>query len=651
MYRIKLQSGEESEFSSFEELCFGVVSGIIGSDDEIYHAKASKWLPIESHPDYKRAAAQAPPPTPAMVSPSSVSPSGVADGDETPEDDAGQDLMTLLDLEEVAASHPGELQELAPVPQADPEAETAELEPIEAQEPEAPETNGHAAQDYPEADELDESAADAPDSTEFEVRGPADEMAAMYQSDDSHEAESSDDEQPAEEMATAELGVTKDMELDGDDEAAAAHASDTNDAEPEEAESEADDVDLVTADGSRDMDYVAAEDQDDDADEVDDYEEAIEDVEPVAESAPPATLEVQGEVIEEAADLEEDDTDEDVTSEAEPVEQVDNDDDMDDEDALLGGPVVELDASMEDQLSDFEAADEPESEELVVAAEVADPIDAFQPDMDDDLFDDAFDPELELDKVRRFPIVPVAIAAGAVVMAVLGWMLMGPSASNEPVAVPDNPAPATTPAVDPAPAAVPRTSAGLKPEPPTPDNSTAAMQRRYDEAYSNARSRLAADLRRAGFAAVFAQGNFASVDAMITARAAIAGASLAVTVYAGREQGIRDDFPDADPTGKESRMHREMAEDLLAVSRRIYDLLLANGEAFAIRTGGMTITDPAVESQYAGLLGEVNRLMALAATADEEQAVTIRRVASAVGATRPPALAELVPPPSLPADL
>jgi len=27
MYRIKLQSGEESEFSSFEELCFGVVSG------------------------------------------------------------------------------------------------------------------------------------------------------------------------------------------------------------------------------------------------------------------------------------------------------------------------------------------------------------------------------------------------------------------------------------------------------------------------------------------------------------------------------------------------------------------------------------------------------------------------------------------------
>ena len=634
MYRIKLQSGEESEFNSFEELCFGIVSGIIGPDDEIYHAKASKWLPIESHPHYKRAAAQAPPPTPAMVSPSSVSSPGVADGDESLEDDAGQDLMTLLDLEEVAASQPGKLQELAPVPQADPEAETAELEPIEAQELEAPETNGHSAPDHPEADELDEPAAEAADSTEFEVRGPADEMAAMYQSDDPHEAESSEDEQPADEMATA-----------------AAHDSDTNDAEPEEAESETDDVDLVTTDGSRDMDYVAAEDQDDDADEVDDYEEAIEDEEPVAESAPPATLEVQGEVIEEAADLEEDDTDEDVTSEAEPMEQVDDDDAMDDEDPLLGGPVVELDASMEDQLSDFEAADEPESEELVVAAEAADPIDAFQPDMDNDTFDYAFDPELELDKVRRFPVMPVAIAAGAVAMAVLGWMLMGPSASDEPVAVPDNPAPATTPAVDPAPAAVPRTSAGLKPEPPTPDNSTAAMQRRYDEAYSNARSRLAADFRRAGFVAVFAQGNFASEDAMIKARAAIAGASLAVTAYAGREQGIQDDFPDADPTGRVRRVHRDMAEDLLAVSRRIYDLLLANAESVAIRTGGMTISDPAVESVYSRLFGEVNRLMALAATADEERAATVRRIAAAIGATRPPALAELVPAPSLPADL
>ena len=748
MYRIKLQSGEESEFSSFEELCFGIVSGIIGPDDEIYHAKASKWVPINSHPDYKRAAAQAPPPTRAMASPSSVAPSGVAGSHEPPEDEGGQDLMTLLDLEEITASGPGKLQELAPASQADPEAETAELEPVEAQEPVALETNGHAAQSSPEADELDEPAADTEDPTESEMAEAAAEMDAEHESDDAQGAELSDDQHLAEEPATAALDVDKETELDDGEETPVAELalpegelvselkdpdSDTDEAEPEEAESELDEVDGVQADAaddSRDIDYVAAEDRNDeptveassadpdtaeeveddetdvavlddlpstehadssqdivylttedgddrpmiesavsdaevdasddtdveeaDEDEAADDEEAVEDDEPVAASATQAMLEVEEEVVEEAADLEASDADEDVESEAEPVAQGDEDHDTNDGDPLLGGPVVELDHSMDEELGDTVPGDElgPE-EELVAAAELVDPIDAFQPDMDDDPFQDIFNPGPELSTARRFPIVPVAIAAGAVVMAVLGWMLMGSSGSDEPVTVPDLPAqgPATAPAIEPAPATVPRASAGLTPEPVVVENPVEDMQRRYDEAYSQARSRLDEDLRRAGFAAVFAPGNFASEDEMITARAAIAGASLAVTAYAGREQGIRDDFPDADPTGREARVHREMAEDLLAVSRRIYDVLLENMEAFAIRTGGMTITDPAVESEYARLLGEVNRLMALAPTADEEQAATVRRVAAAVGATRPPALVELPAPPSLPTDL
>jgi hypothetical protein len=745
MYRIKLQSGEESEFSSFEELCFGIVSGIIGPDDEIYHAKASKWLPINSHPHYKRAAAQAPPPTPAMASPSSVTPSGVSGSHEPPEDEGGQDLMTLLDLEEITASGPGKLQELAPAPQADPEAETAELEPVEAQEPEALETNGHAAQSGPEADELDEPAADTEDPTECEMAEAAAELDVERESDDTRGAELSDDQQPAEEPATVALDVDKETELDDGEETPVAELtspegelvselkdpdSDTDEAEAEEAESELDEVDGVqadAADGSREIDYVAAEDRNDEptvassadpdtaeeieddetdvvvlddlpstehadssqdivyltaedgddrsmmesvvsdaevyasdetdveeaqVDEAADDEEAVEDDEPVAETATQAMLEVEEEVVDEAADLEDSDADEDVGFEAEPVAQGDEDDD-DDGDPLLGGPVVELDHSMDEELGDTAPGDElgPE-EELVAAAEVVDPIEAFQPDLDDDAFHDIFSPGPELSTARRFPIVPVAIAAGAVVMAVLGWMLMGSSGSDEPVTVPDLPAqaPATAPTIEPAPAAVPRVSAGLTPE-PVVENPVEDMQRRYDEAYSQARSRLDADLRRAGFTAVFSPGNFASEDEMITARAAIAGARLAVTAYAGREQGIRDDFPDADPTGREARVHREIAEDLLAVSRRIYDVLLENMEAFAIRTGGMTITDPAVEAEYARLLGEVNRLMALAATADEEQAATVRRVAAAVGATRPPALVELPPPPSLPTDL
>ncbi len=65
----------------------------------------------------------------------------------------------------------------------------------------------------------------------------------------------------------------------------------------------------------------------------------------------------------------------------------------------------------------------------------------------------------------------------------------------------------------------------------------------------------------------------------------------------------------------------------------------------------MTITDAAVESEYTYLLGEVDRLMWLAASADEERAATIRRIAAAIGNTRPPPLAELAPPPALPTDL
>lgn len=835
MYRIKLQSGEESEFGSFEELCFGIVSGIIGPDDEIYHARASKWLPIQTHPDYKRAVAQAPPPSPAMASQSSASPVGGVGSHGPPDEEAGQDLMTLLDLEELTAFNPGKVQESAPLKEAEPEAETAELEPIEAQEPEELETNGHAGQGHPEADQLDEPAADTEDATALEALEPAAEVDADNEADESREAElSSDDDQLAGEPARAELDIDKETEFDDRDEATMAelalsdeeavaeledHDSETDDAEPEQAESQLGEVDAVMADeeyGSRDIDYVAAEYQDDvptiypssadldttedqevhadepdvadlnempateqaedsqdidciAAEDVDDVpmmelavaadkadvaedenveevsadEEALQDDEPVVDPATPAllgkvwnrvkaklstTLEieeevVEEEVVEETADLEYGDTDEDVESEAEPateatleveeetiedeeavedheavaelpatleveeeivednepisepntfeaddevveeaadLEDDDSDEDVElevetvgqadddeaDDDPLLGGLVIELDHPMDAEPSDADAdaGDELEpAAELVATAEAADPIDAFQPAMDDDLFQDTFSPVPELDSRRRFPVLPVAIAAGVVAMAALGWILMGSSGSEEPAAVVDPPTPA--------PAAVPAASANLNQQSLAAEDPSEEMQRRYDEAYDRARSRLDADLRRAGFAAVFAPGNFAGEDSMVTARAGIAAASLAVSAYAGREQSIRDDFPDADPTGRESRAHRELSEDLLAVSQQIYGLLLANREAFALRNGAMTITDPAVESEYTRLVDEVNRLMRLAATADEARAATVRRIAAAIGNTRPPPLAQLAPPPALPTDL
>ncbi|NNG15849.1 MAG: hypothetical protein HKM89_05150, partial [Gemmatimonadales bacterium] len=55
MYRILLESGEETVLENVEDLLYGIGSGVIGSGAKIYHAHAEKWLPITVHPDYKRA--------------------------------------------------------------------------------------------------------------------------------------------------------------------------------------------------------------------------------------------------------------------------------------------------------------------------------------------------------------------------------------------------------------------------------------------------------------------------------------------------------------------------------------------------------------------------------------------------------------------
>lgn len=785
MYRIKLQSGEESEFNSFEELCFGIVSGIIGPDDEIYHARAAKWLPIETHPDYKKAAAQAPPPSPAMASQSSAPPPGEIASHQPPEAEAGQDLMTLLDLEELTAFDPGKVQESAPLREAEKEAETGEIEPIEAHEPDQLETNGQAISggsevkeaDYEGATGLEEGglaaeldAGDGDDGEVYdepevqsnavlEVEEPVAEKDAQVEPDEAEAAElSSDDEQLAEESATAELEINEETELDAETElddgeetpmaALELPADEVNDdfiadeAEPEETDPDLDEVDGAVSEttgatqdidyvaeedqdevpmmvapvaepvaqeeddangdvggvddgldalveenteGAQDIDYIAAEDDDDlpmmesvvaDADvaedediaevEGDDDEEGVvegpamdaephaedtafddtddvEEDEPAGESMVEATLEVRGEVVEAASDPGSDDIDASGADEEPEVERVAKAGDRagDDEEALLGGPVVEVDRRLEDEERYAEEDDELEhQEELLATAEVAGPVDAFQPAVDDDPFRDTFSPPPELDTPRRFPVLPVAIAAGVVVMAALGWILMGASGSDEPgeVTIPETPAVVPAPNPD-------LNQQSLAAEDPSED-----VQRRYDEAYDQAKSRLTADLRRAGFASVFAPANFSDEESMISARATIAGASLAAAAYASLEQAIAEDFPNADPTDRESRAHREMGEDLLAVSGAIYDLLLANTGAYAIRGGAMTITKPAVEAEYTRLLGELNRLMALAATADEEQA-TVRHIGAAIGRTRPPALAELAPPPVLPTDL
>jgi len=55
MYRIMLESGEETVLENIEDLLYSIGSGVVTSSAKIYHANAQKWLPITVHPDYKRA--------------------------------------------------------------------------------------------------------------------------------------------------------------------------------------------------------------------------------------------------------------------------------------------------------------------------------------------------------------------------------------------------------------------------------------------------------------------------------------------------------------------------------------------------------------------------------------------------------------------
>lgn len=53
MYRIRLTSGEEAAYKTVEELAQAVSSGVISANAEVFHKAGNRWLPINTHPDYR----------------------------------------------------------------------------------------------------------------------------------------------------------------------------------------------------------------------------------------------------------------------------------------------------------------------------------------------------------------------------------------------------------------------------------------------------------------------------------------------------------------------------------------------------------------------------------------------------------------------
>ena len=181
----------------------------------------------------------------------------------------------------------------------------------------------------------------------------------------------------------------------------------------------------------------------------------------------------------------------------------------------------------------------------------------------------------------------------------------------------------------------------------TPD--AQVLQQQYEEAYGRAQVRFDDALRRAGFVRVFAARRFATASDMAAVRSAVRNARRALGDYSVREGTIESSYAEADPSLRETRANRELAEDLLAVTDSVYGLLLSNLGSFAVRAGAMTITGGAIEAEYVRLRDEVDRLVMLASQVEDgTQATSLSRIAAGIGTTRPLPVSTLAPAPAVP---
>jgi hypothetical protein len=110
MYRIRLESGEEAVYRTADELALAVGSGVVGGSAEVFHNSASRWLPIDRHPDYRAAVTRKRPATPPSILDA-----------ETPESTSGEPIEPL-------PSATFALQPESDTPSADPTAATEIIE-------------------------------------------------------------------------------------------------------------------------------------------------------------------------------------------------------------------------------------------------------------------------------------------------------------------------------------------------------------------------------------------------------------------------------------------------------------------------------------------------------------------------------------------
>jgi len=205
------------------------------------------------------------------------------------------------------------------------------------------------------------------------------------------------------------------------------------------------------------------------------------------------------------------------------------------------------------------------------------------------------------------------------------------------------------------PRAQPRSTVeGLRPMTPI------ELRRSYAAAYADARAAMDSDLALGGVTRLFSNARLTSRDSLRAGRRLITGAQNIVRVYQSDEVQIERAYRDtvtyqvsrmgwsrgqqedwkARATLKESYEGSELSDSLLTYTDNLYTLLLGHWGEYEISGSTISFDDPSVADEYQVI---ANWLQTHIAQLDKEadntaSSPTARRIARALGGTRPPTL-------------
>jgi len=186
------------------------------------------------------------------------------------------------------------------------------------------------------------------------------------------------------------------------------------------------------------------------------------------------------------------------------------------------------------------------------------------------------------------------------------------------------------------------------------------LRRSYAAAYADARAAMDSDLALGGVTRLFSNARLTSRDSLRAGRRLITGAQNIVRVYQSDEVQIERAYRDtvtyqvsrmgwsrgqqedwkARATLKESYEGSELSDSLLTYTDNLYTLLLGHWGEYEISGSTISFDDPSVADEYQVI---ANWLQTHIAQLDKEadntaSSPTARRIARALGGTRPPTL-------------